>query len=140
MESLIYRDLSHWVLGACFSVHNILGPGLLESAYEEALVIELGLQGCDVERQVIYPLHYKGRLAGAYIADLVVERKILLELKAVQAFSPAAEAQIINYLRLSGIPVGYLVNFRNSRVEWRRFVHQREWGIASGAGGGRAEL
>ena len=126
METLIYRDLSHRVLGACFSVHNILGPGLLESAYEQALVVELGLLGCAVKRQVVYPLHYKGQLAGAYIADLVVEGTVLLELKAVQAFTPVMEAQIINYLRLSGIPVGYLVNFRNSRVEWRRFVCQRE--------------
>jgi GxxExxY protein len=109
-----------------FSVHNILGPGLLESAYEGALVIELSHAGVPFERQKVYPLYYKGELAGAYVADLVVDNSIILELKSVKALGSTMEAQLINYLRLSGVPVGYLLNFRNTRVEWKRFVHQRE--------------
>jgi GxxExxY protein len=126
MSVLIYKELSNIVLGAAFSVHNVLGPGLLESAYEGALVIELKHQGLAFERQQVFPLYYKGELAGAYVADLVVENTILLELKSVQALTSVMEAQVINYLRLSCVPVGYLVNFRNTRVEWKRFVHQRE--------------
>ena len=122
MGSFLYGSLSHSVLGACFSVHNILGPGLLESAYEGALVIELAHLGIPFERQKVYPVYYKGELAGAYIADLVVDGKIILELKSVVSLSSVMAAQIINYLRLSKVPVGYLVNFRNTRVQFRRFV------------------
>ncbi|MDA3938261.1 MAG: GxxExxY protein [Spirochaetia bacterium] len=126
MSKLIYSQLSNTVLGACFSVHNILGPGLLESAYEGALVIELAHLGIPVERQKVYPVYYKGELAGAYIADIVVDGKIILELKSAVRLTGVMEAQLINYLRLSKIQVGYLVNFRNSRVEWKRFVFQRD--------------
>lgn len=126
MSVLIHKELSDTVLGAVFSVHNVLGPGLLESAYEGALVIELKHRGLRFERQQVFPLYYKGELAGAYVADLVVENTVLLELKSVQVLTPVMEAQIINYLRLSGVPVGYLINFNGTRVEWKRFVYQRE--------------
>ena len=126
MSKLIHSQLSNTVLGACFSVHNILGPGLLESAYEGALVIELAHLGIPVERQKVFPVYYKGELAGAYIADIVVDGKIILELKSAVRLTGVMEAQLINYLRLSKVSVGYLVNFRNSRVEWKRFVFQRE--------------
>jgi len=126
MSKLIHSQLSNTVLGACFSVHNILGPGLLESAYEGALVIELAHLGIIVERQKVFPVYYKGELAGAYIADIVVDGKIILELKSAVRLTGVMEAQLINYLRLSKVPVGYLVNFRNSRVEWKRFIFQRE--------------
>ena len=67
-------------------------------------------------------MYYRGELAGAYIADMVVEGKIILELKSVVSLAPAMEAQLINYLKLSGVSVGYLVNFHNQRVVWKRFV------------------
>ena len=70
--------------------------------------------------------HYKGELIGAYIADIVVDNAVILELKSVDALNKVMEAQIINYLKLSKVPVGYLINFNGLRVEWRRFVHQRE--------------
>jgi len=114
------------VLGAAFTVHNVLGPGLLESAYEGAICVELKHLGLRVERQPVFPLSYRGEYIGAYIADLVVEGTIILELKAVKGLSPAMEAQIINYLKLSRLPVGYLLNFRNTRVGWKRFVNQKE--------------
>ena len=122
MSKLMYNELSDRVLGGVFKVHNKLGPGLLESAYEGACAIEFHHCGLQVERQVVYPLYYEGELAGAYVADMVVEGKIILELKAVKVVTPVMEAQLINYLRLSGIPVGYLLNFRNERVEWKRRV------------------
>jgi len=109
-----------------YLVHNILGPGLLESAYEGAFCVELKLAGIPFSRQKIYPLHYKGELVGAYIADLVVANTIILELKSVQQLNKIMEAQLINYLKLSGIPVGYLINFNGLRVEWKRFVNQKE--------------
>lgn len=126
MAQLLHSELSHKVLGMAFSVHNILGPGLLESAYEGAFCVELTRAGIPFERQAVYPLHYKGELVGGYIADLVVDRSIILELKSVRQLTPVMEAQLINYLRISGVPVGYLVNFWSTRVDWKRFVYQRE--------------
>jgi len=122
MSKLLYKELSETVLGGVFKVHNHLGPGLLESAYEGALVIEFRNRSLVVERQVVFPLYYSGELAGAYVADMVVEGKLILELKSVKELSGTMEAQLINYLRLSKVPVGYLVNFRNERVEWKRRV------------------
>ena len=122
MARVEFKELSHQVLGAVFSVHNILGPGLLESAYEGALVIEFQRRDMPFSRQQVYPLYYKGELAGAYIADLVVAGKIILELKSVRQLTACMEAQLINYLRLSKVPVGYLINFRNTKVAWRRFI------------------
>jgi len=122
MSKLLHKELSDTVMGGVFRVHNQLGPGLLESAYEGALIIELKNRGLNVERQVVYPLYYLGELAGAYVADLVVDGKIILELKSVKELTGTMEAQLINYLRLSKVPVGYLVNFRNERVEWKRRV------------------
>ena len=124
MASLIHKELSDSVLGAAFAVHNELGPGLLESAYEGAVCVELRLRGIGVERQPVFPLHYRGEYVGAYIADLVVAGTIILELKAVKELSPVMDAQIINYLKLSELPVGYLINFANTRVEWKRFVNR----------------
>lgn len=110
------------LLGAAFAVHNALGPGLLESAYEGALVIELRHRGLDFERQQVYPVYYRGEMAGAYVADLVVEGAVIMELKSVKELTSVMEAQLVNYLRLSKVPVGYLLNFQGTRVEWRRFV------------------
>ena len=126
MAKLYKKQLSDKVLGMAFSVHNILGPGLLESAYEGAYCVELTHSGITFSRQKVYPLHYKGELVGAYIADLVVDNTIILELKSVKQLNHVMEAQLINYLRLSRIPIGYLINFNGIRVEWQRFINQRE--------------
>ena len=90
--------------------------------YEGALVVELKRAGIPHQRQQVFPLYYKGELVGAYIADLVVDNKMILELKAVQAIHPAMEAQLLNYMRLSKIRVGYLFNFNATRLQWQRFV------------------
>ena len=107
-----------------FSVHNVLGPGLLESAYEGAFVVELGLAGLPFQRQKVYPLNYKGQYVGAYIADLVIDDRIIVELKSVSKLNSVMEAQLINYLKLSHLKVGYLMNFNSTRLEWKRFVNQ----------------
>mgnify|MGYP000013080226 FL=1 len=83
MTTMLHKELSDKVLGMAFAVHNILGPGLLESAYEGAFCVELARAGIPFERQRVFPLHYRGELVGAYIADLAVAGKIILELKSV---------------------------------------------------------
>jgi GxxExxY protein len=125
MSKLIYHSLSNKVLQAAFAVHRALGPGLLESAYEGAFAVELNHLSVPFERQRVFPLVYRGEYVGAYIADLVVDNTIIIELKSVAKLMDVMEAQCINYLKLSGLPVGYLMNFHNSSLEWKRFVNQR---------------
>ena len=125
-RQIIHQTLSEKVLGMAFSVHNILGPGLLEHCYQEACCVELRRMGIPFEREKIFSLFYKGECIGGYKADLVVDNKIIVELKSVQVLSAAMEAQTINYLRLSKVPVGYLINFNGTRVVWKRFAYQRE--------------
>ena len=126
MTTILEKTLSDKLLGMAFTIHNILGPGLMEHTYEEAFCIELRRAGITFERQKVYALHYKGELIGGYIADLVVDNKVILELKSVQALNTIMEAQIVNYLHLSKCPVGYLLNFNGTRVEWKRFAYKRE--------------
>jgi GxxExxY protein len=124
--SIIHKELSDRIIGLAFTVHRTLGPGLLESAYEEAMCWELNHASIRFERQKVYPLCYKGDYISSYFADLVVDSAVILELKAVQELNNNMEAQLLNYLKLSKIPVGYLINFHGVKLEWKRFVCQRE--------------
>ncbi len=100
------------VLDACFTVHSALGPGLLESVYEKALNYELTKQDVLVSSQVRIPIFYDGkRLDSDLFCDLVIEACVILELKAVEKIIPLYEAQLLTYLKLSGIRLGYLINF-----------------------------
>jgi GxxExxY protein len=104
--------LSNRIIGAAIEVHRTLGPGLLESAYERCLARELTLRQLRVRRQVPLPIEYKGlHLECSYRLDVVVEDKIVLELKCVEALLPVHEAQMLTYLRLSGYRIGLLINF-----------------------------
>lgn len=105
-------DLTEIIIGSAIEVHRALGPGLLESVYEECLCYELGLRGILFERQKSLPLNYKDiRLEAGYRLDLVIENKIIVELKCVEKILPVHEAQIMTYLRLSKIKTGLLINF-----------------------------
>ena len=104
--------LTEQIIGAAIEVHRHLGPGLLESAYEECLCHELSLRGLAFERQLQLPVLYKGvSLDCGYKLDLVVEREVVLELKSVEKLLPIHEAQLLTYMRLGGYKVGLLLNF-----------------------------
>jgi GxxExxY protein len=104
--------LTHAIIGAAIEVHRVLGPGLLESVYERCLSRELELRGMVNERQVPLPVVYKGiHLEDGYRIDILVERKVVVEVKAIDAIAPVHEAQLLTYLRLSGLHVGLLLNF-----------------------------
>jgi GxxExxY protein len=107
------RDtLSEQVIGAAIEVHRTLGAGLLESAYEKCLCHELSLRGLQFARQMALDIDYKGvRVEAAYRLDLVIEGSLILELKAVDKIMPVHHAQMLTYLRLSGIRTGLLINF-----------------------------
>ena len=106
------RELTQQIIGAFIEVHRHLGPGLLESAYEECACHELALRGLALERQKPLAIDYKGRQVDcAYRMDAVVEGRVLLELKSVDEIAPIHQAQILTYMRLAGLRVGLLVNF-----------------------------
>ena len=106
------NDLSYQILGCAFKVHTNLGPGLLESAYETCMVHELIKKGFNVERQKILPLIYDGlKLDAGYRIDIIVNNRVLLEIKSVSEVAPIHTAQVITYLKLSGIQLGLLLNF-----------------------------
>ena len=106
------NELTHAIIGAAIEVHRLLGPGLLESAYEECLARELTLRGLQFERQKPIPVVYKDvKLECGYRIDLLVEGRIVVELKAVDALAPIHEAIILTYLKLSERPLGLLINF-----------------------------
>ena len=119
------NQLTHEIIGAAIEVYKQLGPGLLESAYEECLAQELSLGGVRFERQKPLPVVYKElQLEAGYRLDFLVERKVIVELKAVAALAPIHEAIILTYLRLSGCKVGLLINFHVGVLKdgIRRFV------------------
>jgi GxxExxY protein len=104
--------LSNEIIGAAIEVHRELGPGLLESAYEECLCYELGLRGISSERQVPLPVEYKGlKLDCGYRIDLLVDDLIIIELKSVTKIEPVYEAQLLTYLRFKGAWLGMIINF-----------------------------
>jgi len=105
-------ELTHRIIGAAIEVHRQLGPGLLESAYEECLARELSIQSISFERQKPIPLVYKGiKLECGYRIDLLVERRVVLELKSIDEIAPIHEAVVLTYLKLSGYTLGLLINF-----------------------------
>jgi GxxExxY protein len=110
-----FGDCSETVIGACIEVHRHLGPGLLESAYEECVAYELTTLGLRFERQLRVPLAYKGtRLECGYRLDFLVEGSLIVEIKCVDGLLPIHTAQLLTYLRLTGLPAGLLVNFREA--------------------------
>ncbi len=121
---LVHADLSFAVIGAAIEVHRQLGPGLLESAYEQCLCHELALRKIRFERQVPLPVRYKGLLLDCgYRLDIVVDHSVLLELKSVEQIHKLHEAQLLSYLKLSDLRVGLLINFNVTNL--RRGVIRR---------------
>lgn len=133
MNSADRDPLTHQIIGAAIEVHRSLGPGMLESAYEECLCFELVSRGLSVQRQTILPLVYKGvQLAIGYRPDLIIDRQVIVELKSVEKILPVHEAQVLTYLRLTGLKRGLLINFQSQPLTngIKRLV--RNWSQVSG--------
>ena len=116
--NMLFRD----VVGACFEVSNTLGGGFLEKVYERALIKELRLRGLRAEAQVPLQVSYKGEVVGDYFVDILVEGKLIIELKCCDSLCDEHLAQCLNYLRTTGFPIALLVNFQKPRLEWRKIV------------------
>jgi GxxExxY protein len=112
------RDYTYKVLGCVYEVYKTLGPGLLESIYEQALIRELTLQGFDVRSQVQVPVYYKGELICPDLRlDLIVDNQIILELKSVVEYRKLFEKQLLTYLRLMNCEMGYVINFNTENIK-----------------------
>jgi GxxExxY protein len=122
-EEIVEKELSFKIMQAAFEVHNQLGPGFLESLYEEAMTLELKAQDMHVERQKRIPVKYKSHVIGEPILDTVVREKIILEYKAVSEFAPIHEQQALSYLKATGLTLAIVINFGTPRVQYRRIVN-----------------
>ncbi|RRQ21425.1 GxxExxY protein [Thiohalobacter thiocyanaticus] len=119
---LVEEELTYGIRGCVYEVYRQLGAGFLEKVYEKALIRELHLQGVNAEAQVPLKVEYKGEVVGEYLAGILVEARVLVELKAQSELSKVHEAQLVNYMRASGKKVGLLVNFTHPKAEIRRVV------------------
>ena len=127
-EKYLHPSLTREIIGKAIKVHATLGPGLLESTYEECLAYELNDAGFLVERQLPVTLSYERlTIESAYRLDLVIEGKVIVELKSVASLLPVHEAQLLTYMRLSGYPLGLLINFDVIRLKdgIKRFVRTK---------------
>jgi GxxExxY protein len=124
MTELLLKDEVFAIVGAAIEVHRELGPGFLEAVYQEALAIELRERGIQFEAQKPLRISYKGKtLNKEYFADLVCYGQIIVELKALDRLTGNEEAQILNYLKATGLRVGVIINFgSHGKLEWKRFV------------------
>lgn len=117
-----HEELTEKIIGVFYEVYNELGHGFLESVYENAMVIALRGKGLHVEQQYQTPVWFRGNKIGAFCADLIVDGKIIIELKAVRSIDPSHEAQLLNYLRATEIEVGLLLNF-GVKPEMKRRIY-----------------
>ena len=122
---MLHEKLTGAIIGCAFEVINELGSGFLESVYEKAMMIALSDAGLSVQSQKSVRVLFRGKPVGDFFADLVVEEKVIVELKSVKALIPEHEAQTINYLNATDIEVGLLINFGKPKLEFRHFTRSK---------------
>jgi GxxExxY protein len=122
---MLHEEITKDIIGAAMAVLNELKPGLDEKLYENALVIELVARGHLVEQQREYPVHYRGHFIGKLIPDLIVDGKVITDPKVVTAFNDTHVAQMLGYLNITGLQVALLLNFKESKLDWKRVVNER---------------
>ncbi len=121
-KDLLYRDLTKEIIDSAYKVHNCLGCGLLEKVYGNALLWDLDLKKKKTIPQKEFKVLYRDKEVGMYYADLIVEDKVIVEVKSVEKLDDVHRAQLMNYLRISGVRVGLLINFSRPKLEYERFV------------------
>lgn len=117
-----YKEITEKIIGCAYNVYNKMGSGFLESVYERCLMIEMKKKGLVVESQKSINVCYDNQIVGEFIADIIVNDTVILELKAIQRMSKVHEVQLVNYLVATGKPVGLLINFGEEKVEIKRKV------------------
>ena len=117
-----YKEITEKIIGCAYIVYNKMGYGFLESVYEKCLLIELRKAGLRAESQEAITVYYDNQVVGDFVADIVVENRVILELKSVRRFAKVHEAQLVNYLVATGKEIGLLLNFGEQKVEIKRKV------------------
>ena len=117
------KELTKEIIGVAMEVHSQLGSGFLESVYEEAMVVEFGLRAINCERQKTLDVFYKERKVKQFICDFLVNGEVLVELKAIKTLTDVEMAQVLNYLRATGLRLGLLFNFGAKSLEWKRIIN-----------------
>src|SRR5439155_14654387 len=123
-----HEEITQAIIGAAMAVLNELNPGLDEKLYESALVIELVARGHTVEQQREFPVHYRGHFIGKLVPDLIVDGKVIADPKVVSAFNDTHIAQMLGYLNITGCEVALLLNFKESKLTWKRVVRGNQEG------------
>jgi GxxExxY protein len=126
-KELPHSELTRIILGCCFEVMRELGPGFLEKVYKNALLIAMRQKELEVEVERPYAVNFRGKIIGRYNADLVVGQAVIVEVKCCDSLIREHQAQLFNYLKVSGLPIGLLVNFRRRKLEWKRLQSNEEW-------------
>ena len=121
-----HRELTEYIIGCAYNVYNKMGFGFLESVYEKCMLIELHKAGLDVESQKPITVYYENEIVGEFVADIIVNDTVILELKSVIQIINAHEVQLVNYLVATGKPVGLILNFGESKVEIKRKIKNLE--------------
>ena len=121
---IYYKELSDKIIECAIEVHKTLGNGFLEKVYENSIIHEFEFDKISAQNQIPIPVYYKGRIVGDYFADIIVENKIILELKVVHKILPIHNAQLIHYLKATNFKVGYVINFGSKeKLEFKRWVN-----------------
>jgi GxxExxY protein len=126
-KELPHSELTRIILGCCFDVMRELGPGFLERVYKNALLIAMRQKELAVEVERPYEVNFRGKVIGRYNADLVVGQSVIVEVKCCDSLIREHQAQLFNYLKVSGLSIGLLVNFRRRKLEWKRLQSNEEW-------------
>ena len=125
-KKLPYSELTGSILNCCFEVMKELGPGFVESIYKNALLIAMRQKGLQVEVERTFEVMFRGTVNGRYRTDLVVGQTVIVELKCCESLAREHQAQLFNYLKVSRLPIGLLVNFRRGKLEWKRLQSNEE--------------
>lgn len=121
-HELLFKEEVFQIVGCAMEVLNTLGHGLLEKPYENALVVEFGLRGIPFQQQPRFDVIYKSVKVGEYIPDLIAFGQIVVDTKTIERITDVERGQIINYLKITGIKVGVILNFKHAKLEWERIV------------------
>lgn len=124
-EQYIHSDITSEILNVAFEVHKIIGPGFVESVYQKAMLVECGLRNIESDSEIELPIYYKNIKVGSRRADLLIKKKVIVELKAVTDLNDNHLAQAINYLEAFNLEVGLLLNFGGNSLQYKRVIHPK---------------
>ena len=125
MAEILFREEVHQVIGCCIEVLNEIGHGFHEKIYERALVVEFNLRGIPCEQQKEFNIVYKATTIGVYVPDLICYERIVVDTKTIEMITDDERGKMINYLKVTGLKVGLIVNFKHRKLEWERIVLTR---------------